>query len=344
MDNLRVAYSTLKSVTSSGSIKVYWAKNADGSYRTWFTTDQFFCTCNVVSANDIADFALSGSAAYEVGSEDDARILSYFSSGGVAIDPRSSDGRPVYLISENAAAEGILSGSLADTVTAYMGTSAASNQAIRATAYTEQTGSGVFRSLKSSVGTDVSGSTGAWQVQIKYYDDSMNGPFYETVNLNGTGSVNTVNTNIRFVDWMKSVLVGSNGINDGTITLFNGANGVGSAIGTIAAGDGQTFWSHHYVRSGRVAYMRQYAYGTVTNPGVAANGMKVFARRSQPLTPNSYTEIKGTWIRVVPASSTQQGSYEVPFQFPGPCRMELVARPDTTGSATVFTAYGYYEV
>lgn len=251
---------------------------------------------------------------------------------------RSADGRTVGMQTENSAAEGFLSGSLADVVNAYMSTAATSTVPIRATAYTEMTGSGVVRSLKSSVATDVSGSTGAWSVQIKYYDDNMNGPFYETVNMNGTGSVNTVNTNIRFVDWMKTVLAGSNGGNDGTITLFNSPGGAGSAVGTIAAGDGQTFWSHHYVRPNRTCYVREYMFSAT------AVSMKIFVRLAKPLTPNSYTEIKGTWIRVNAGDSSQQGEYEVPLQFPGPCRVELVVKPDVITAGTVFAAYGYYEV
>jgi tetrahydromethanopterin S-methyltransferase subunit B len=131
--------------------------------------------------------------------------------------------------------------------------------AIRQTTYTAPT-TNAQRSVSSSSANDSSAGTGARQIKIYYLDQNANGPsleepfFTETVTLNGTTAVNTVATNICFIEKIEVVSVGSGTSNAGTITLFTGTGGTGTAIGTIAVGnlitgqgDNLTLWAHHYV-------------------------------------------------------------------------------------------------
>ena len=121
-----------------------------------------------------------------------------------------------------------------------------------ASAYTEQS-SNAQRSLVSSDATDASASTGARTVRITYYDASMVGPFTETVTMNGTTPVNTVATDICFIEKLEVVTAGSNGGNAGTISLMSATAGGGVTVGTIVVGDNETNWCHHYVPSGKTA-------------------------------------------------------------------------------------------
>lgn len=131
--------------------------------------------------------------------------------------------------------------------------------AIRQTTYTAQT-TAAQRSIVSSSANDSATGTGAQQVKIYFLDATASGPspsepfFTETVTLNGTTAVNTIATNICFIEKIEVVAVGSGGSNAGTITLFTGTGGTGTAIGSIATGslvtgqgDNMTLWAHHYV-------------------------------------------------------------------------------------------------
>lgn len=164
-------------------------------------------------------------------------------------------------------------------------------QDLRATAYTEQA-SAAQRSVKSTSVNDAAAGTGARQVTITYYDNVMGGPNTEVVTLNGTTAVNTVATNIRFIEKMEVTSAGSGFANAGTVTLFVSTAGAGGTIGTIGfgnrvtgVGDNQTFWAHHYVRSGKTMYLAGMStsftgvssgqtYGKYTNP-LSANATEI---------------------------------------------------------------------
>ena len=130
--------------------------------------------------------------------------------------------------SERAIAGGIVPNGLSGVIGGYIGTSAVTLVACRATTYTEPA-SAAQRSVASSSASDSAAGTGTRTIRITYYDNSMNGPYYEDITMNGTTPVNTVATNIRFIECICSMTVGSNGGNVGTITLFNSTAGGGGA-------------------------------------------------------------------------------------------------------------------
>lgn len=137
------------------------------------------------------------------------------------------------------------------------GGTANANLPIVTTAYSEPS-SAAQRSIASSSASDTAAGIGARMVKITYYDDVLNGPFTETVTLNGVTPVNTTATNIRFIESLVVVNVGSDGANVGTITLYTGLAGAGTVITTISVnsfntgfGDNQTFACRHYVAAGK---------------------------------------------------------------------------------------------
>jgi hypothetical protein len=120
---------------------------------------------------------------------------------------------------------------------------------IESTTYTEQT-TAVQRSFTSSSTADAAAGTGARTIEFTYYDASGNGPYTEIDTLNGTTAVNTVATNVCYVESIVVQTVGSGGTNAGTVTLFTTTGGGGTAIGTIAIGVSTTEWAHHYTPNG----------------------------------------------------------------------------------------------
>jgi hypothetical protein len=162
---------------------------------------------------------------------------------------------------------------------------------IRATTYNEQT-TGAQRSLASSNANDTAAGTGARQVKITYLDASLNGPYYETVTLNGTAAVATVATNICFIERLDVVSVGSGATNAGTITLYVNSTGGGGTIGSIGVGslvagtgDLRTFWAHHYVATGKAADFTTLVVSAVSG-GSGTNATFVM-KSKDPVTANA---------------------------------------------------------
>jgi len=75
--------------------------------------------------------------------------------------------------------------------------------------------------IKSTTANDTNGGTGAWTVKI-YGLDSNYAEISETVTMNGTTAVTTVNSYIA-VNYMKVVTVGTLKVNDGNIIIRNNA-------------------------------------------------------------------------------------------------------------------------
>jgi len=168
---------------------------------------------------------------------------------------------------------------------------------MRATVYVEPA-SAAQRSIKSASANDTSAGTGARTVQITYYDNTGAGPLTETVTLNGTTAVNTVATNIRFIESIVVKTAGSLTTNDGVISLYTATAGGGTVIGTIgtgnilaAIGDGQTLWCHHYVAADRTAELAVLC-ASVQSGGSGTAG-RFIVRAGRPLVAGATEEIVG---------------------------------------------------
>jgi len=206
------------------------------------------------------------------------------------------------------------------------GSTANTLQVMRSTAYTEPA-SAAQRSMSSSSASDTSAGTGARTVRITYYDNTGAGPLTETVTLNGTTAVNTVATNIRFIEKMEVVTAGSGGVNAGTVSLFVSTAGGGGTVGTIgigslvpSVGDNKTLWAHHYVAAGLTAQFSVLVTG-IQSGGSGTNGT-FFIRYMTPLVANAAEILVGDAVLVI-------GAFERAFTF----------NPSVSGFALV-TAYG----
>lgn len=209
-------------------------------------------------------------------------------------------------------------------------TSASTTQKeVRRTAYTEQT-TNAQRSIASASANDTAAGTGARTIQITYLDATGAGPYTETVTLNGTSYVNTVATNICFIEQMEVLTAGSGLTNAGILTLKAATAGGGATIGTINAGDRQTFWAHHYVPVGKEANITGIS---VSHNGTTVGSGGVFVVKSQKIGVTNAIETQVTdFVRLYGQSSTFARVYTSPVKVMGPARLILYVTPESSSS------------
>lgn len=220
-------------------------------------------------------------------------------------------------------------------------TSSTATTAVRRTAYTEQS-SGAQRSIKSASANDTAAGTGARQVTITYLDSTGAGPYTEVVTLNGTTAVNTVATNICYIEKVVVTSAGSGGSNVGILSLFTAAAGGGSAFVTISAGDNQTFFAHHYVPILKTCNITGISTGSTSS--VAGNG-STFSLKSLPIGVAGATETQvSDFVWLYGQSSTNTRVYSSPIVVTGPARLTLYSTSQASASVTYRGSFDYFQV
>lgn len=226
----------------------------------------------------------------------------------------------------------------AKVLNAYTTTSGSTFTPIRATTFAESLVLQA-RSIKSTSGVDTnSAGTGARSVIITYYDDTLNGPYTETINLNGTTAVNTAATNICFVESLYVVTVGSQLGNVGAISLYDTTGGTGTIMAQIAASDNQTFYAHHYVGLSRTAKISDLS-GTISG----LNGGMVSIRTVNPTLVTAPELTTAVLIHFNPGENTEYVPV-IPTTVVGPARILAYAKADGTPALmTWFIGLSFYE-
>jgi hypothetical protein len=212
--------------------------------------------------------------------------------------------------------------------------------AVRRTAYTEQT-SNAQRSIVSASANDAAAGTGARTVRINYYTATFAGPFTETLTLNGTTAVNTVATNICFIESMEVLTVGSTGSNVGIISLKAATAGGGVTIGTINATDNQTFWAHHYVPTGKICNVTGIS---VSHNGTTVGSGGVFILRAKDLSNAAASDFQvSDFVRLYGQSSTFARVYTSAIKIAGPSRLLIYVTPETASSTVYRASIDFFE-
>lgn len=219
---------------------------------------------------------------------------------------------------------------------AYLSISTTALTAVRASSFVEQTWP-ARRSFSSTDATDNVSGSGARQVRLTYYDGQMNGPYVEDLYLTGTTAVNTVNTNIQFVEHIRCTLVGTNGGNAGNINMFATSSGAGGIVAQIPASDGKTYYAHHYVRPNSVFSMKSLFVNTTACAGNAS------IRFVNPFITGSFENQAGTAVRVLPGGPGCQFALGNELQFVGPGRVTVYVSPDAMLSTTYFVNFSWEE-
>lgn len=311
-DLIRVGWTLLKAEFSIKPLKMSYTQN-DASYQVYAVSPSYGLWTILVESAEVADFEANyKAAAAAVGSANEAVAIAMLPQFSSSILNSRDSGRSF----------------------GYLGTSSVATVTVRASAYTPP-GNNAQRSVKSTNANDSSAGTGARKVKITYLDADCNGPFTETVTLNGVNGVNTVATNIALIEKLEVVEVGSGGGNVGAIQLMTGLAGAGSVVGQIQVGDNQTYWAHHYVPAGKKCSIT----GLDGASSVAAGG----------LTPNVLNPISPLVPQHALDVTMRHGTvhihrpYTIPLPVDGPAIIFLNERPDVATASTIFAGFGWIQ-
>jgi hypothetical protein len=209
------------------------------------------------------------------------------------------------------------------------------------TAYTEQTVN-FTGSVRSSNAADAAAGTGARTVTITYLDQTGAGPFTETVTLNGVTPVNLVSANHCFIEKITVATVGSGGLNAGTISLFTGAAGAGTLVGTVAIGDNRTFWTHHYTPTGKTTYVT----GTlIANTSSTVGAGATYALRVSVIGVANQPEVQiGDTLTLYGQSSMTPRLYTTAIPLAGgPARIRMYVTTLSSTTQTYRASFDYYD-
>lgn len=210
---------------------------------------------------------------------------------------------------------------------------------VRRTAYTEKTSASII-SIASSSANDTALGTGARTVRIEYFDNDCKGKYIEEITLNGTTAVNSVNSNIRYIDHIEVLTAGSGGKNAGTLTLYAAANAGGGAVGTIAIGDNQTYWAHKYVDLNSKTMVTGFQISS--NANASGKGGRVFMRYKPFNIADSVNLQKSNSMYLTGAEGTLNLGLRVAIPLSGAGLITMCIVPDSNSALTFRAAFDFY--
>lgn len=211
-------------------------------------------------------------------------------------------------------------------------------------------------SVKGQTAADTVGGSGVNTVKIIYLDQNYNGPFTETVNLNGTTPVNCVNTNFCYID---QVFVTAGGVD--TVISNPSAAGGGFTIYPQVAGAGlpqypsstnNSAWNPgtgcHWVPAGKTCYITEFGCATA---GTASTSGGLVNLRYMPVgfgnPAFSLAVIPSLWLaslRIIGLNKPIINKYRSPIAIPGPAKVWMTVVPEAV-ALVVFSGYfQYYEM
>ena len=214
------------------------------------------------------------------------------------------------------------------------------NYLVAQTPYVQQTANGQ-RSFVSTSANDTALGTGARQILLTYYTSALTARLTEVVTLNGLTPVNTVATNICFIESIVVTSVGSTGFNAGTINLYTGINATGTVFGSIGVGaivagrgDNQTLWAHHYVPAGQKIRGYSVVVGIIASAGGGASVTTIQA--TDPTNANAPTYLVSDFINAAQGNSSQR-LFQVSQLLTGPQYIAAYATPANNNSTATCT-------
>jgi len=134
-------------------------------------------------------------------------------------------------------------------------------------------------SVKSSSTQDASAGSGSKAVRITYLDSNYVLKS-EDVTLNGTTKVNTVATDIRFIERFE-VIQGAAAV--GAIALQDGTTGGAIEFCGISSGTTSAFLCHHYVPAGKRAWVLNWGATVDDECSLKLNGRAVYGANQVPI-------------------------------------------------------------
>lgn len=325
-------------ITASGEIRVLeLADSVTDTFRiSWYVsgTNPVFSGVNVswvghaagnsIEGQNDVGFKVKGSPVVVAGVDDNSKVQ-YF---------RLDAAGNLQVVVSTTSAEATPGFNFGDVTTA-----ATTKVSVRRTAYTEQI-TNAQRSVVSANAADTATGTGARAIKITYYDQNGVGPFEEILNLAGTLAVNTIASNICFIESIVVIVVGSGGVNAGIVSLKAATAGGGATIGSINAGNNRTYWCHHYVPSGSVC--------NVTNINADSNSTTVGAGAlftlEAKIIGSTAPELQvSDFVRLYGQSSGITRAYTSPIKVTGPARLVMYVTPESSTSIVQRSAFDFYD-
>ncbi|MGI0058134.1 MAG: hypothetical protein ACREBJ_00055 [Nitrosotalea sp.] len=218
----------------------------------------------------------------------------------------------------------------------YVTTSATTKVAVQATTYTQQSAN-FTGSIKSSSANDTSSGTGANSITINYVDETGTISDTEVATLNGTTAVNLVSTDKCFIESIQVTTVGSDGYNDGIISLFTGAGGAGTTVASIAAGDNRTYLGHHYMVEGITSNIIGM---TGFNNGSNSSIFTIYAQ-AIPVANQVNLQISD-WINIYETSQLVR-VYNQFIKVHGPAVIQIYCSPMSASTIKNYASFDYYD-
>lgn len=188
--------------------------------------------------------------------------------------------------------------------------------------------------VRSSSASDTAAGTGVRTLMIHYLDASGNEQ-QETITMNGVTPVSTVATNIRFVNEMHAVTVGSTGAAVGTITITPVAT-PGTVYNQIDPNNNVDLSSQFMIPTGKIFIVEAFS----ASGGAAAGGksadirLRGTAEEGLLLSTNLFVSVDNILI----FNSGVAKVFPIPFIFPALSIVKCTAF-DTVGGADVQAAY-----
>lgn len=180
--------------------------------------------------------------------------------------------------------------------------------------------------------------TGIQKVEIDYLD-AIGNEQYETVNLNGTAWVRTIGTNIRFVNAIHAMQVGSGTVASGDISIC--ANGTLTTVyNMISIGNNMSLSSQRMVPYGKTFYLHEWSASCV-----AANSTTISRLRLRATTAHG-TRLSGVFLFNETAhfnNSTYNKHFSVPEKIPQLSVIKVSAWTATAGAYASASYSGFLE-
>jgi hypothetical protein len=182
--------------------------------------------------------------------------------------------------------------------------------------------------------------TGALSVLITYFTSTGLGPYSETLTLDGIDSVNTISSDICYIERMEVITAGPSGSNAGTITLHSAVDKGGTAIGTIAPNDNKTFWGHHYVATGKTCYIS----GISGSSSRTNNSSSLLFIRQRPIGVTSSTDMQLNGdLKIYNKDSSIVRNYNSQISVTGPTRLIIYVKSESSSSQTINAEFDFTE-
>lgn len=186
-------------------------------------------------------------------------------------------------------------------------------------------------------------NTGAHVMRIKYYtlsSGTISGPFIEDVTLNGTTAVNTVATNLCYLEVAEVINAGSTGLNQGNINFYDNINATGTNFAQIKLQERMTFYGHHYIPSGKTCCINSLSVSSTATTG---NNPLFRIRYNNPAVSTSSQRVL-LKVSAQGSVNTLHINYDNPKIVTGPAVITSYVLPTNGGSQVNRIDFGYYEI